>query len=219
MVTELIEGVATAVLTGVGTGKKGCVVCGGAIIRDGAKHCMEHDTAVSTYTYPAELTLDEVMVAHEETKKEESKMASVKEKGSSFLASVKSIGGTAWASVKKGAAVVGTFIKKHAAKSAMALAAVTVAGTFTSGLAAAVAVGTAIYAGVALAYEFIKARKEKADKNRTEMVMGVLGDALKYGVLGATSLVLLSGVAVAVLANVFVYSYVGYSYMTYFIVA
>lgn len=123
-----------------------------------------------------------------------------------------------WGFVKDGSKKVVDFSKKHVGKASLGLGALTVAGTFTSGLLGAMVGGMTIYASVVAAYEYIKAKKEKAEVDRDALLNG-LSDSLLYGTIGAMTMYCLAGVAVGLLANVFTFSYVGFSYMAYFIVA
>lgn len=123
-----------------------------------------------------------------------------------------------WEAVKEGASKLKAFIKKHAGKAVLGLTTLTLAGTVTSGLGSALVVGTTLYAAIAAAYEFIKAKKEQRAADRDALVDG-LGDALLYGTVGAMSMYCLAGVLVGVLGSIFAYSYVGFTYLAYFIVA
>lgn len=110
------------------------------------------------------------------------------------------------------------FAKRHVGKSTLALGAVTLAGTFTTGMLSAVAVGTGIFTLGSLAFAYIAAKRKEEELEREE-VSSILTSSLVYSTLGAMAMHSLAGFLVLGLGFLFEAVYVGYIYMAYFIVA
>lgn len=212
-----------------------CASCDQPVVKKGAFYCVEHtvkeamaegeDVRKSTFRKFMDMYGKKEAEVKEKynTIKEETTMESIKEKtkvtAKDITEGVVATGGTAWDSIKKGSARLMGFAKKHALKSVFGLVTMTVAGTFTTGVVAATLVGAGMYAAVAAAIAVIKARKEKAEINRTELVLGALGQGALYGAIGAGVMYHLFFYAVMGLQAAFYYSAVTFIYSQYFILA
>ena len=144
-------------------------------------------------------------------------------KGGTFMDKLKSINvkdNAFTRFISKATSKVVGFVKKHAVKATMGLVSLTVAGTLTTGMGAAVLLSMALYATTAYTVDVVRAKLNKdSSRSHADMIMDAAGDAGWYGALGAVALFFVSGFAVAVLVNTAVYAYVGYTYMGYFLVA
>lgn len=120
--------------------------------------------------------------------------------------------------VSSGARKVGGFVKKHGLKSALGLGAITLAGTVTSGLASAIALGTGIYASVSLMHELIKTRRKNKKMNR-EQILRNLGSSILYSVAGGTAVYFTFYSILLTVYYAYSYSYLAFAYMTYFLLA
>lgn len=150
------------------------------------------------------------------------KADAIKEKGKSIMTkakgfSIKDNGFIRF--IRKATSKVVGFVKKHAFKSVCGLLAITVAGTFTTGMLPAVAVGMGLYAIVSATVSALAVRKAGDQVDAVAIALNATTDSFKYAFVAATTLMLVGGVLTALLVNTAVYAYVGYNYMGYFIVA
>lgn len=155
--------------------------------------------------------------------KEDMTMDNVKAKGKEAIGAASVVGGTAWTSIVKaagkGSARLMRFVKKHAVKSMFGFAAISVAGMFTTGMVAAVAVGSALYAAVAATLALTVLRKKHVELSRTEVILNALGEGALYGTIGAGAVYHLFYYAVVGLNYAFYYSATVFVYAQYFILA
>ncbi len=210
--------------------KVGCATCGAPVVKKGSFYCEKHNTVTAEAvegdslnffeelinTFPENTGIKDIFTSAWR-KVKPIKNNEEEEEMETNQMSVKSIGGATWDAIKEGAARVGSFVKKHAMKSLMGLGALTVGGLMTSSLVGAMVVGSLTYAAAAVAVKLIAAKRKKAEIDKKELVLGALGEAAIYTTLGGMSLYCLLGMTVTAFASLFVFSYIGYSYLGYLI--
>ena len=109
--------------------------------------------------------------------------------------------------------------KKHGVKSLVGLGILSVAGLFTSGMTAAALVAIPAYAAGSFAVSYAVSKYKGADFAASKSALVAVMESVGYGFFGAVLAHFLLGLGIALLANLCIYGYVAYSYMTYFIVA
>ncbi len=143
----------------------------------------------------------------------------MKGKGKGFKAKVVSFGKELGCRMKESAKKVWAFIKKHAIDTSLAMGTAIAAGTVVSGLEAALVVGGLSFVAIKTLVAALKSKKgERAKAVREGLVDNVL-KACTYGLTACLIFTFVLPFVVVGLFDIAWYSYVGYIYATYFLVA